>query len=132
MKAGTTGPRWGLVLGGLALLSIATSRLLVDVLHYAGPCPFRDATGLPCPTCFGLRALAAIGRGEIGAGILLQPGIALAALAALAGGAVSLVLLLLRRPPLRLLPASVPRRPVLLGLLVAAALANWAFILFRR
>ncbi len=36
-------------------------------------CPFKDLTGIPCPTCGGTRALAALGRLDLREAILCNP-----------------------------------------------------------
>lgn len=88
-------------------------------------CPFLELTGLPCPTCGGTRALAALVAGDWAAAFAWNPGVAaagtLAALWLPVGG------LLLLYPEAR--PSLPTRAPVTvrwgLPLLLAA---NWVYL----
>ena len=85
------------------------------------PCPFRAATGLPCPLCGATRAFALAVRGDGGWVSYNAPWVVLAALVALAGTA---ALAGVRLPR--------PRAPVALaGALVVVAVA-WAYALAQR
>ncbi|MGQ9495106.1 MAG: DUF2752 domain-containing protein [Thermoanaerobaculaceae bacterium] len=48
------------------------------------PCPFRELTGLPCPTCGTTRAALALGQGNLGQAISINP-LAVATLLGAAG-----------------------------------------------
>jgi hypothetical protein len=84
------------------------------------PCPFREATGLPCPLCGATRAFALAVRGDGGWTAYNAPWVVLAALTALAG-ALSLAG---ARP-------RVPRRPLVLAAVLFVAVA-WAYALAQR
>jgi hypothetical protein len=62
------------------------------------PCPFRAATGLPCPLCGATRAFALAVRGDGGWVSYNAPWVVLAAVVALAGAAI-LAGVRLRPPP---------------------------------
>ncbi len=122
---------WGLFFFGALLLLLAVSRVLVDRLHYRAPCPWRELTGFPCPTCFGLRALAAFGRGDWATAFLLHPLITAGSLLLFAWGLLSLGRLLIRpgwRAP-RLPPRA---KRILLWAIPFLFLANWIFLCLRR
>lgn len=75
-----------LLLSATALLWLAAACLWAPDFS---PCPFRLATGLPCPACGSTRAVAAILRGDFAEALRLNPiGYLLCA-----GGAVILSLL---------------------------------------
>ncbi|MFH1679991.1 MAG: DUF2752 domain-containing protein [Candidatus Eisenbacteria bacterium] len=122
---------WGLLFGGAAIGTVIGARILSEVFRYAVPCPFHLATGAPCPTCHGLRALAALGRGEIGAALALNPLFTTAAILLAAWGVLSGLLLLLgRRDP----PGALGERGRLVlrwGIPIALA-ANWLYLLMRE
>jgi Protein of unknown function (DUF2752) len=85
------------------------------------PCPFRAATGLPCPLCGATRAFALAARGDGGWVTYNAPWVVLAALAVAAG-----VLALAGAPLPRVRPAYGAAAAVLV---VAVA---WAYALVQR
>lgn len=105
-----------------ALLLVPFWRLLVPLLP---PCGFRVMTGLPCPTCGTTRAGLALLAGDIPTALACNPGAAVAGLMFLGGGAVAAGWALLRAPMPVLLPGGSRLRVVL----IAAFLANWAYLL---
>jgi hypothetical protein len=88
------------------------------------PCPFRAATGLPCPLCGATRAFALAVRGDGGWSAYNAPWVVLAALAALAGALVLAGALPLGR-------LRIARRPLAAGVVVFVAVA-WAYALAQR
>ena len=85
------------------------------------PCPFRAATGLPCPLCGATRAFALAVRGDADWTAYNAPWVVLAALVALAGVA-GLAGLRLPRPR--------PSAALAAALLVVAV--AWAYALAQR
>lgn len=128
-EAGDGAFPWGLVFGAAAIAASLGARLLLDVLGYDAACPFRALTGSPCPTCFGLRALAALGRGDFPGALSANPLFAAAAIALAVWGVLDAGRLALRRPP----PARPPRAAfsVLRWAIPIAIAANWIFLACR-
>lgn len=61
-------------LAGLAVLALGISLCVPPGALPALPlCPFRELTGLPCPGCGMTRAFCAIGHGEFGKALALNP-----------------------------------------------------------
>jgi hypothetical protein len=90
------------------------------------PCVLHLVTGVPCPTCGGTRAAEHLVRGDWSAALGLNPLVTLALL--LAFSLLSLRLLGRRAP--RVEATASFRRAAGIGLL-AALLANWAYVLLR-
>ena len=103
----------GLLLTGSAgVVTLGACASTVGAGQVAGPvlCPFRLATGLPCPFCGTTRSLMALGRGDLEASLQLNPLGVLLALAAAGFGLLYAALAARRRPmtwPPWLAPASV-------------------------
>ena len=60
------------------VLGLWAAGLIYGFLRYQAAipswgCPFKDLTGIPCPTCGGTRALAALGRLDLQEAILCNP-----------------------------------------------------------
>jgi hypothetical protein len=117
--------------GGIAAAAVMGARILTETVHYGVPCPLLAATGVPCPTCHGLRSLALLGRGEIGKALSENPFFAAAALLLVAAGAVAGVLLLSRRSTLPWRPGAKGSRALGWGILIALA-ANWLLLILRE
>jgi hypothetical protein len=122
---------WGVLFLAAALFLVFVARLLIDVLHYRSFCPWRELTGYPCPTCFGLRALAALGRGELLTALFLHPLVTMATLVVVLWGLYGLVRLLWR--PSWPAPALTPRvRGLLRWAVPLLFIANWALLCLHR
>ncbi|MDR2849612.1 MAG: DUF2752 domain-containing protein [Verrucomicrobiota bacterium] len=105
-----------MIAGGIAALHLCGVRV----------CLFKRLTGLPCLTCGGSRAFAALLAGDVAGALRVQP--LLTALGAVcgAGAAVNTALLLVwrRRLSVGVTPAGAA------GLALLAAL-NWAYLVWR-
>jgi hypothetical protein len=92
-------------------------------------CLFRRWTGLPCLTCGGTRACAALAAGDVVEAFRQQPLVSALLTAGTVAGAVhSLLLVRGRRLTVRI--SAGERRLLLLAAIILAA-ANWLY-LFRR
>jgi hypothetical protein len=119
-------PRWLTFLGVVLLIALG-----VAVLDAAGVqlCLFRRWTGLPCLTCGGTRACAALAAGDVVEAFRQQPLVSALLTAGTVAGAVhSLLLVRGRRLTVRI--SAGERRLLLLAAIILAA-ANWLY-LFRR
>jgi hypothetical protein len=88
------------------------------------PCPFRAATGLPCPLCGATRAFALAVRGDGGWTAYNAPWVVLAALAILAGA-----LALAGAPPITRLR---PRPAQVAAVVTLVTCVAWAYALIQR
>lgn len=115
-------------LAGLAALALVAARLVAEGVLPTVGCVFRTLTGLPCPTCGGTTAFARLAAGDVLGGARASPFAALLFLAC-----VGLVLLgLLRTVGWAVQVEFTPReRAAAARLVVAALLANWAWLLWR-
>ena len=124
-----------LVFGAVGILCAALAAILLSLPQAMSPislrCPFLALTGLPCPTCRGTRAMAALAGGELSRALWLNPLVAMTALGIGAAAAASLWRRWTRRPALR---CSLNRREeILLRIGVAMAVAlNWTYLLLGR
>lgn len=113
-----------LIVAGTALAVARLYPLWRD--HLVVACPLLQLTGLPCPTCGGTRALAALVSGDLGAAFAWNPAVAAGGLAAALWLPLGALLLAL--------PAARPALPVRLPaavrwgapLLIAT---NWAYLI---
>jgi hypothetical protein len=95
------------------------------------PCPFREATGIPCPLCGASRAFALAARGD-GEALRYNAAWVALALAAIATGLIALAASSLGRAPVtrsRAALAAPPRLAVALALLAAVP---WAYAITER
>jgi hypothetical protein len=118
---------WLLV--GLGAVAVAAL-----VLHGIGlppvVCPFRAATGVPCPTCGGTRAVAALLAGRPGAALAWNPLLTAAAGAWVVFAVYAVWAILTGRPRLRVRLSARD----LVAMRIAAAgltLAQWAYVIVR-
>jgi hypothetical protein len=123
--------RWGIVFGSAALATIFGAWFLVEKLGYSAACPFRALTGAPCPTCFGLRALAALGRGDVAGAVAAHPLFALGAIALVAWGALDGILAAVGGSRIPFADRPEPRR-ALRWAIPAVIVANWIFLACRK
>ena len=129
------GVPYSLVYGALGILCAAAATLLAKIPERLLPiplrCPFRALTGLPCLTCGGTRAMAALARGDLQAALSFNPLVSLTALALVAFACASSWQRLTRRSVLRI--DLTPReRSGLRGLAAAALAINWVYLLVQR
>jgi hypothetical protein len=103
---------WWLVVPPLIILLPLTARFSLQ-FGIGWPCVFKAVTGIPCPTCGGTRALAALSRLEPWQALHWNPLLTLAVFAALA------------------YPFARVRIPGRIGwpLFWAALLLNWAYLI---
>ena len=83
---------FGIIYGGIALLSLAAARFL-PVLNFAPTCVFKGLTGVPCPTCGSTRAIVRFTHGDLAGSLLMNPLVFSALIAALIFFAYSIVTL---------------------------------------
>ena len=122
-----------LIAGGCA--PFAAGALAGDAGLGGLPCPFRAATGVPCPLCGATRAFALAARGD---GELLRYNaawVAFAALAVLAGLAALAASLAGRAPLVRArerLARAVWSPPRVVAAVALVAVLPWAYALLQR
>lgn len=119
------------VLLAVALVPLVGGCVLAQAPAGSGPplpCPFRLATGWPCPFCGATRAFTALGRGDIG-GILHHN--AVWVIVALVAAAVAVVGLIAPRSGRLLADLRAPGRRWPVPVLLVLALA-WAWAVLQR
>jgi len=89
-------------------------------------CPLRELTGIPCPTCFGTRALVAAVTGHLGVALRFNPLVAAGGIGLLAYVPWATATVVGGWPRPRVSPALVARAVRGACLLV---LLNWAYLL---
>ena len=117
----------GLLWGAVALSLIGLAPMARRAPALLPECPFRWLTGLPCPTCGTTRALLALLRFEPLEALTFNPLATLAAFGLVAGGLVAGAASIANRPLVAPAPA-IGRSPTLRLSILAAALANWAYL----
>ena len=112
--------------GSAGVVALGACASALGAREIEGPtlCPFRLATGLPCPFCGTTRSLMALGRGDVEASLAYSPLGLLLSLAAVAF-AVGLTTAALRRRSLTWPPWLVPAGG-------AAIAVIWIFQLVTR
>ena len=118
-------PLWAVVAVGVwAGMAGAAAALGPGAAAGHSACPFKEVTGVPCPSCGAGRAATALGRGRVIEAIVLNP------LLTAAGGAMMLWLLA-RLAAGRRLKVALSRRERLAAAVagVAALAANWIFLI---
>jgi hypothetical protein len=116
---------WSLV----ALAVFGAARLLPADGIGVSVCWFHALTGKPCPSCGSTRTFIAIAHGRWIEGFAWNPlaGVFFAGLAFYV--AYSAIVLAFRRPRLRVEFTSARERIVLIAVLAAAVMVNWAFVI---
>jgi len=115
-------------LSGASVLLLAASYPLWGAA-WRVVCPLRALTGIPCPTCYGTRAMLALVAGEWQAALRLNPLVALGGtgLAAFVPWALATVLIGLPRP--RIGVAATVR---LAWAGAAATMINWLYLIITH
>ena len=114
------------------VLGFWAAGLLYGFLRYQAAipvwgCPFKDLTALPCPTCGGTRALAALGRLDLREALLCNPLVTAVWLTT------PVMAVLWERKP-KLLATVLERVGLIPALLTAVltVLINWIFLISLR
>jgi hypothetical protein len=115
---------------GLAALGWLAMRLRPDAILGAARCPLRAATGIPCPTCGGTHAAAALARLDVAGALRWNPLVTVGALALAVWGAAAIVATCAPRLRWRLVlaPAEALALRVGTGIFV---IATWAYLAWR-
>jgi len=121
-------PRAALLTGALLLTLGIVAAALPGIENGPVVCPFRAVTGLPCPTCGLLRAAQSLMHGDIVRAFAINPFDTLFFLVAVPLFAGLWVANLTGGFAVRV-SMSVAERRVAWALLVAAAVANWVYVL---
>ncbi len=124
-------PRAALLTGALLLVLGIVAAALPGIEEGPVVCPFRAVTGLPCPTCGLIRAAQSLMRGDLGRALAINPFDTLFFLVAVPLFAGLWVANLTGGFAVRISMSRVERRAAW-GLLVAVALANWAYVLMTH
>lgn len=119
----TAGRGWGFWWGIAALATLALAPLGPWLAGLLWSCPFKEWTGIPCPSCGLTRAALALARLEPWHALTHYPLQTVAWLVFLGGGLMAGTLALFNRPLPRLGPWPLWTQI----LLFLAVLANWAY-----
>ncbi|MBD3220089.1 DUF2752 domain-containing protein [bacterium] len=114
--------RW---LGVAAAIALPLAPRVADL---AGPCAWRQMTGLRCPTCGTTRALGALASGDVTGALLANP-LAVAAVVIVALWAVVAVAQTLRPRWRRRVVWTPAGRRAAAGLVLGLIVANWLWLL---
>ena len=108
---------------------IALVQVLTHEELHVPLCPLKTITGIPCPACGGTRAMRAlIGHGDLLTAFRFNPLATIGAFAALAFLVYAAIVILFRRPRMRVLLAAPDQRWLRIAAWTAI-LANWAFLI---
>jgi len=110
----------------LAGLALAASYSVWGAVWWPG-CPLRELTGIPCPTCYGTRAMLAVVAGEWGRALRLNPLVGTAGIAMVASVPAAAAAVLGGWPRPRISPRLARLLARIGGALVVA---NWLYLLF--
>lgn len=119
--------QFGLIWGAAVLTIAALAPWARSVARALPACPFRSLTGIPCPTCGATHALLALLALHPFRALAFNPLIIVATLIFVAGGILSGLLALAKRP----LPVPGDQMgKALRVVIVAAVLLNWAYVIW--
>ena len=124
-------PRAALLTGALLIALGIVAAALPGIEDGPVACPFRAVTGLPCPTCGLTRVTHWLMRGDVSSALAINPFDTLFLLIAVPLFAALWVANLAGWFTVRVSISLVERR-VAWALLVAVALANWAYVLLTH
>ena len=111
----------------LCLLALAVCRARLPACC-APRCLLKTWTGVPCMTCGGSRALAALLQGRVETALRLQPLLTLLALAAVAWASYAVAGACLGVPRVRVRAAR-GEKILLLAVVLLLALGNWVYLI---
>jgi len=119
-----------LIWGSIALLGIVAAAVVpVDLIGLR--CPFLALTGLPCPTCGGTRAMAAMSHLRFADGFRLNPLVAAGWVCGVLFVPYAAVVCLAGRRRLRVTDVTDRQRRVIALVVLGLVLGNWAFVILR-
>lgn len=122
---------WELLLGVLwaPLFALTSLGLMLLPERFVPVCRFRALTGVPCITCGSFRCAKLMLAGRLLEAWRMQPLASVAALAIALFSVYAWVVVLGRRPRLRLEGLSKGARRVALGIVIGVVLANWLYLI---
>jgi hypothetical protein len=115
---------WGVVV--VSVLALRPFWLALAPLMPA--CPFRQITGIPCPSCGSTHAAVALMHGRLGVALAANPLAAIAGVVFLAGGLVAPLWAALGWPVPNV-PAPLPRW--MRTVLATGLLVGWAYLIMK-
>lgn len=104
--------------------AVASAPFAAAAAAYLPACPLRRWTGIPCAACGGTRAVVALAGGDVVGALALNPAVAVAVLAFVAGG-IAAPIWVARGGRLPELTSLSPRARAALA---AALLASWLWV----
>jgi hypothetical protein len=128
-KAGEDNSDLDIIAVGLAALGLVTGWILPFAAFMTPACQLRRFTGIPCPGCGGTRTAILLSRGHLVDALLMNPLVAILAVAAVAFATYSAFALAFRLPRLRIELSTNREYRVLWTLLIIAAAADWIYLI---
>ena len=137
----TTGFKWvkqdkhstdfELIYGSIGLLLFLFFRFVPPEILANYRCPWLQFSTLPCPSCGSTRAFLSLARGELAAGLAMNPFFGALFLAGMAFVLYSIVVVAFRLKRLRLLGISKRGTLMAVALLATLLVASWVFLLYE-